>query len=308
MRIVFMGTPDFAVPTLVKLAGGGGEIAAVYTRAPKTAGRGMAERRSPVHAAAERLRLPVLHPATLKGGAAAEVFRAHEADVAVVVAYGLLLPRSILEAPKRGCLNLHASLLPRWRGAAPIARAIMAGDAETGVSIMRMEEGLDTGPVALVERVPIADDSTAGDVHDRLAKLGADLMARALAALARGALEFTPQPQAGATYANKIDKGETRIDWSRPWKEVHDRIRGLSPFPGAWFEIGKDKARQRVRALRSARGEGAGKPGTVLDDRLTIACGEGAVRLSEVQRAGARALSAEEFLRGTSVPAGTVLA
>jgi methionyl-tRNA formyltransferase len=307
VRIVFMGTPDFAVPTLVELAGGD-EIAAVYTRAPKTAGRGMAERRSPVHEAAERLRLPVLHPATLKGEGTAEVFRAHQADVAVVVAYGLLLPKPILEAPKRGCLNLHASLLPRWRGAAPIARAIMAGDAETGVSIMRMEEGLDTGPVALVERVSIAVEATAGDVHDRLAKLGVDLMARSLAALARGALEFTPQPKEGATYANKIDKGETRIDWALPWKAVHDHIRGLSPFPGAWFEIGKDKERQRVRALRSARGEGAGKPGTVLDDRLTVACGEGAVRLTQVQRAGARALSAEEFLRGTSVPAGTVLA
>ena len=307
MRIVFMGTPDFAVPTLVGLAGGG-EIVAVYTRAPKPAGRGMAERRSPVHEAAERLKLPVLHPATLKGEAAAAAFRAHKADVAVVVAYGLLLPKSILEAPKQGCLNLHASLLPRWRGAAPIARAVMAGDAETGVSIMRMEEGLDTGPVALVERMPIAGEATAGDVHDRLAKLGADLMTRALAALARGTLEFTPQPKAGATYAHKIDKGETRIDWSRPWKEVHDHVRGLAPFPGAWFEIGKDKERQRVRALRSARGEGAGKPGTVLDDRLTIACGEGAVRLTEVQRAGARALSAEEFSRGASVPAGTLLA
>ncbi len=308
MRIVFMGTPDFAVPTLVELAGGGGEIAAVYTRAPKSAGRGMAARRSPVHEAAERRHLPVLHPATLKGEAAVEAFRAHQADVAVVVAYGLLLPQPILEAPKFGCLNIHASLLPRWRGAAPIERAIMAGDAETGVSIMRMEEGLDTGPVALTERVPIALDSTAGDLHDRLAKLGADLMTRALAALERGALAFKPQAEAGATYAKKIDKGETRIDWSRPWQEVHDHIRGLSPVPGAWFEIAHGSQRQRVRALRSARGEGAGRPGTVLDDRLTVACGEGAVRLVEVQRAGARPLSAEEFLRGTPLPAGAVLA
>ena len=308
MRIVFMGTPDFAVPTLVELAGGGGEIAAVYTRAPKSAGRGMAARRSPVHEAAERRHLPVLHPAALKGEAAVEAFRAHQADVAVVVAYGLLLPQPILEAPKFGCLNIHASLLPRWRGAAPIARAIMAGDAETGVSIMRMEEGLDTGPVALTERVPIALDSTAGDLHDRLAKLGADLMTRALAALERGALAFKPQAEAGATYAKKIDKGETRIDWSRPWQEVHDHIRGLSPVPGAWFEIAHGSQWQRVRALRSARGEGAGRPGTVLDDRLTVACGEGAVRLVEVQRAGARPLSAEEFLRGTPLPAGAVLA
>jgi len=308
VRIVFMGTPDFAVPTLVELAGGGGEIAAVYTRAPKSAGRGMAARHSPVHEAAERLRLPVHHPATLKGDAAAEAFRAHQADVAVVVAYGLLLPQPILAAPKFGCLNIHASLLPRWRGAAPIARAIMAGDAETGVSIMRMEEGLDTGPVALTERVPIALDSTAGDLHDRLAKLGADLMTRALAALERGALAFKPQAEAGATYAKKIDKGETRIDWSRPWQAVHDHIRGLSPVPGAWFEMGQGSQRRRVRALRSARGEGAGRPGLVLDDRLTVACGEGAVRLIEVQRAGARPLSAEEFLRGTPVPALTRLA
>jgi len=303
-----MGTPDFAVPTLVELAGGGGEIAAVYTRAPKSAGRGMAARRSPVHEAAERLRLPVHHPATLKGDAAAEAFRAHQADVAVVVAYGLLLPQPILAAPKFGCLNIHASLLPRWRGAAPIARAIMAGDAETGVSIMRMEEGLDTGPVALTERVPIALDSTAGDLHDRLAKLGADLMTRALRALERGALAFKPQAEAGATYAKKIDKGETRIDWSRPWQEVHDHIRGLSPVPGAWFEMAQGSQPRRVRALRSARGEGAGRPGLVLDDRLTVACGEGAVRLIEVQRAGARPLSAEEFLRGTPLPAGAVLA
>ena len=308
MRIVFMGTPDFAVPTLVELAGGGGEIAAVYTRAPKSAGRGMAARRSPVHEAAERLRLPVHHPATLKGDAAAETFRAHQADVAVVVAYGLLLPQPILAAPKFGCLNIHASLLPRWRGAAPIARAIMAGDAETGVSIMRMEEGLDTGPVALTERVPIALDSTAGDLHDRLAKLGADLMTRALRALERGALAFKPQAEAGATYAKKIDKGETRIDWSRPWQAVHDHIRGLSPVPGAWFEMAQGSQPRRVRALRSARGEGAGRPGLVLDGRLTVACGEGAVRLIEVQRAGARPLSAEEFLRGTPLPAGAVLA
>jgi len=305
VRIVFMGTPDFAVPTLVELAGSH-EIAAVYTPAPKAAGRGMAARRAPVHEAAARLGIEVRHPASLKGEDAAAAFRALKPDVAVVVAYGLLLPKPFLAAPKFGCLNLHASLLPRWRGAAPIARALMAGDAETGVSIMRMETGLDTGPVALVERAPIAADATAGDLHDRLARLGADLMARALAALARGALEFAPQPEAGVTYANKIDKGETRIDWSRPWKEVHDRIRGLSPFPGGWFELGTE--RLRVRALRSTRGDGAGKPGTVLDAHLTVACGDGAVRLVEVQRSGAKAMAAEEFLRGAAVPAGTVLA
>jgi methionyl-tRNA formyltransferase len=304
MRIVFMGTPDFAVPTLTELAGGGGEIVAVYTRAPKTAGRGMAERRSPVHEAAERLRIEVLHPTTLKDEAAAKTFRALRADVAVVVAYGLILPKPILDTPKFGCLNLHASLLPRWRGAAPISRAIMAGDAETGISIMRMEEGLDTGPVALTERVPIAADATAGQLHDRLAGLGAARMSLALAALADDALEFKPQPEAGVTYAKKIDRGETRIDWPRPWKEVHDHIRGLSPFPGAWFEIGGT----RVRALGSTRGEGAGRPGMVLDGHLTVACGEGAVRLTQVQRAGAKAMAAEEFLRGNPIPAGAVLA
>ena len=304
MRIIFMGTPDFAVPTLIELAGGGHEIVAVYTRAPKTAGRGMAERRSPVHEAAERLRLSVLHPDTLKHETAAKTFRALRADVAVVVAYGLILPKPILDAPKFGCLNLHASLLPRWRGAAPIARAIMAGDTETGISIMRMEEGLDTGPVALTERVPIAADATAGQLHDRLAGLGAARMSLALAALADDALEFKPQPESGVTYAKKIDRGETRIDWSRPWKEVHDHIRGLSPFPGAWFEIGGT----RVRVLGSTRGEGAGKPGTVLDGHLTVACGEGAVRLTQVQRAGAKAMAAEEFLRGASISADAVLA
>jgi methionyl-tRNA formyltransferase len=245
----------------------------------------LAERRSQVHEAAVKFGLPVLHPGNLKGEAAAATFRSHNADAAVVVAYGLLLPKAILEAPKFGCLNLHASLLPRWRGAAPIARAVMAGDAETGVMVMKMDEGLDTGPVALAERVAIGPDMTAGELHDKLAPLGADLMVRALAALGRGALEFKPQAAAGVTYAKKIEKGETRIDWSKPWKQVHDHIRGLSPFPGAWFQIGD----ARVKTLRSTRGEGSGAPGTVLDDRLTIACKEGAVRLLEVQRAGAKA-------------------
>jgi methionyl-tRNA formyltransferase len=303
MRVVFMGTPDFAVPALVELAGRGHEVVAVYTRAPAQAGRGMAERRSPVHEAALKLGAPVLHPASLKSEDAAEEFRAHGADVAVVVAYGLLLPQPILDAPRFGALNIHASLLPRWRGAAPINRAIMAGDAATGVTIMRMDPGLDTGPVALAERVVIAPDATAGDLHDRLATLGADLMAHALAALERGALEFKPQPAQGATYAKKIENAETRIDWSQPWKKVHDHVRGLSPFPGAWFEFGG----ARVKAIRSTRGEGGGSPGAVVDDRLTIACGEGAVRLLEVQRAGARPMRAEDFLRGTPVVPGTVL-
>jgi methionyl-tRNA formyltransferase len=305
VRIVFMGTPDFAVPTLVELASHGHEIAAVYTRAPAPAGRGMEDRRSPVHETAARFGIPVLHPASLKGEEATETFRAHNAEVAVVVAYGLLLPRTILEAPQLGCLNLHASLLPRWRGAAPIARAIMAGDAETGAMVMRMDEGLDTGPVALAEQVAIAPDMTAGELHDLLKVTGADLMARAIAALERGSLEFKQQAAAGATYAKKIEKSETKIDWSRPVAEVHNHIRGLSPFPGAWFEMTAEGKPVRVKVLRSTRAEGNGKPGTVLDDLLTVACGEGAVRLLEVQRAGAKAMSAEEFLRGTQIAPGT---
>jgi len=303
-----MGTPDFAVPTLVELASRGHDVAAVYTRAPAPAGRGMEDRRSPVHETAARFGIRVLHPASLKGEEAAEAFRAHNAEVAVVIAYGLLLPKAILEAPRLGCLNLHASLLPRWRGAAPIARAIMAGDLETGAMVMRVDEGLDTGPVGLAERVSIAPDATAGELHDRLKIVGADLMARSIAALERGSLEFKPQAAAGATYAKKIEKGETRIDWSRPAPEVHNHIRGLSPFPGAWFEAMADGMPLRVKVLRSTRVEGNGKPGTVLDDRLAIACGKGAVRLLEVQRAGAKAMSAEEFLRGTQIAPGTRLA
>jgi methionyl-tRNA formyltransferase len=304
VRIVFMGTPDFAVPTLVELVSRGHDVAAVYTRAPAAAGRGMGERRSPVHEAAAGSNIPVLHPASLKGEEAAENFRAHKADVAVVVAYGLLLPQAILDAPLHGCLNLHASLLPRWRGAAPINRAIMAGDRETGAMVMRMDEGLDTGPVALAERTPIGADETAGELHDRLMRIGADLMARAIAALERGSLDFKPQPAEGATYAKKIEKGETRIDWPRPAREIHNHIRGLSPFPGAWFETDDGV---RVKALRSTSAEGKGAPGAVLDDALTIACGDGAVRLIEVQRAGAKAMSAEEFLRGTPLKAGASL-
>jgi methionyl-tRNA formyltransferase len=284
VRIVFMGTPDFAVPTLVELVSRGHDVAAVYTRAPAAAGRGMGERRSPVHEAAAGSNIPVLHPASLKGEEAAENFRAHKADVAVVVAYGLLLPQAILDAPLHGCLNLHASLLPRWRGAAPISRAIMTGDRETGAMVMRMDEGLDTGPVALAERTPIGADETAGELYDRLMRIGADLMARAIAALERGSLDFKPQPAEGATYAKKIEKGETRIDWPRPAREIHNHIRGLSPFPGAWFETDDGV---RVKALRSTSAEGKGAPGAVLDDALTIACGDGAVRLIEVQRAGA---------------------
>src|SRR5436190_10506772 len=303
LRLIFMGTPDFAVPTLIEMVGRGHEVMAVYTRAPKPGGRGMDLQITPVEREARRFGVPVLTPKTLRTDEAAAEFRAHGADAAVVVAYGLILPKPILEAVPLGCFNVHASLLPRWRGAAPINRAVMAGDAESGVTIMRMEEGLDTGPMAMAERVPIAADMTAGELHDALSRLGADLMVRALGALERGTLQLTPQPDEGVTYAAKIDKGETRIDWSKSWKEVHDHIRGLSPFPGAWFEF----AGTRIKVLRSTRGEGAGASGTVLDDRLTGACGEGAVRLVEVQRAGKQPMKAEEFLRGTQVAKGTVL-
>jgi methionyl-tRNA formyltransferase len=307
MRLIFMGTPDFAVPTLLELAAAGHEIVAVYTRAPKPAARGMELQPTPVEREARRLGLPVFTPKTLKDEAAQAAFRAHKADAAVVVAYGLILPKPILEAPRRGCFNVHASLLPRWRGAAPINRAVMAGDEESGVTIMQMDEGFDTGAMArdlaMADRVPIQPDMTAGDLHDALARLGADLMLRALAAAERGSLSLTPQPEAGVTYAAKINKNETHINWSKPWREVHDHIRGLSPFPGAWFELGG----VRVKALRSTMGEGKGAPGTVLDGSLTIACGDGAVRLVQVQRAGRQPMAAEEFLRGTAVKTGVAL-
>ncbi|MFG1350919.1 methionyl-tRNA formyltransferase [Xanthobacter autotrophicus] len=307
MRIVFMGTPDFAVPTLSEIVGRGHEVVAVYTRAPAPAGRrGLDLTPSPVHQVAERFGLKVLTPKSLRSAEAAAEFAADDADVAVVVAYGLILPPAILAAPRLGCLNLHGSLLPRWRGAAPIQRAIMAGDEATGVCVMQMEEGLDTGPVGLVERMAIGPDMTAGDLHDAMMVLGADLMARALAALERGGLAFTPQPEAGVAYAAKIEKAETRIDWSQPAQVVHDRIRGLSPFPGAWFPLGPDAA--RVKVLRSTLADGAGAPGEALDDRLAIACGSGAVRLVELQKAGKQPVGASSFLNGNAVPAGTRLA
>src|SRR5262245_29285318 len=304
LRLVFMGTPDFALPTLIEIVGRGHDVVAVYTRAAKPAGRrGLELTPSPIEREAQRFGLPVLTPTTLRSDEALAAFRAHGADAAVVVAYGLILPRPILEAVPLGCFNLHASLLPRWRGAAPINRAIMAGDTETGVMVMKMDEELDTGPVAMAERVPIAPDMTAGELHDALARLGADLMVRALGALERGSLTLTPQPETGATYAAKIDKNETHIDWGKPWRQVHDHGRGLSPFPGAWCEI----SGTRVRVLRTTRGEGAGAPGTVLDDRLTIACRDGAVRILELQRAGRQPMRAEDFLRGTSISPGQQL-
>jgi methionyl-tRNA formyltransferase len=300
LRIVFMGTPDFAVPTLLQLAAQGHEIAAVYTRAAKPAGRGMELQITPVEREARRLSLPVFTSKTLRDEAAQAEFRSHQADAAIVVAYGLILPKPVLDAPRLGCFNVHASLLPRWRGAAPINRAVMAGDKESGVTIMQMDEGLDTGAMALAERVSIGADDTAGDLHDALAPLGADAIARALAAAERGSLTLTPQPNDGVTYAEKIAKSETRIDWSKPAPGVHNHIRGLSPWPGAWFE--HDGV--RIKVLRSSLAQGSGAPGSVLDDKLTVACGEGAVRLRQVQRAGRAPMSAEEFLRGTRIAAG----
>ena len=304
MRLIFMGTPDFAVPTLIELAARGHEIAAVYTRAAKPAGRGMNLQRTPIEREARQLALPVRTPKTLKDDDVQKIFHAHNADAAVVVAYGLILPKPILEAPRLGCFNVHASLLPRWRGAAPINRAIMAGDAESGVTIMKMDEGLDTGAMAMAERAAIGADMTAGELHNALSRVGADLMQRVLAAAERDSLSLTPQPASGVTYAEKISKNETRIDWGKPWKQVHDHTRGLSPFPGAWFELDG----VRVKVLRSIRGESAGPPGTLLDNRLTVACGDGAVQLVQVQRAGRQPMSADEFLRGTPVKAGARVA
>jgi methionyl-tRNA formyltransferase len=307
LRVVFMGTPQFSVPTLSEIIGQGHDVAACYTRAPAPAGRGMELRKSPVHLTAERFGIPVLTPQSLRTEEAAAVFAGHGADVVVVVAYGRILPKAILDIPPLGCLNLHGSLLPRWRGAAPIQRAVMAGDAETGVMVMRMEEGLDTGPVAMAEKLGLGPDTTAGEAHDRLMLLGADLMARALAALSRGGLGFTPQPEAGVTYAHKIGKAEARLDWARPAADLHNLVRGLAPFPGAFFEADWGQGMTRVKVLRSVRADGSGPPGTVLDDQLTVACGEGALRLLEVQRAGKGPVSAGEFLRGAGVKAGVRL-
>ncbi|WP_181708319.1 methionyl-tRNA formyltransferase [Chthonobacter rhizosphaerae] len=304
LKIVFMGTPDFAVPVLVSLIGHGHDVVAAYTRAPRPAGRGLSERRSPVHEQADAFGVPVFTPRTLKDPDAQAVFKSHDADVAVVVAYGLLLPKPVLDAPAHGCLNLHASLLPRWRGAAPINRAIMAGDAETGVMVMRMEEGLDTGPVAMAERLPIGPDVTAGELHDRLAPLGADLMIRALGGLERGGLTFTPQAAEGVVYAHKLTNEETRIDWSRPAKSVHDHARGLAPFPGAWFQADLGKGPERVKVIRTGRAEGDGAPGTLLDEDGKVACGDGAVRLVTVQRAGSKAMAFADFARGARLAPG----
>jgi methionyl-tRNA formyltransferase len=308
LKIVFMGTPEFSVPCLDALVGSGHQVVAVYSQPPRPAGRGMAARKSPVHARAEALGLPVFTPKSLKGADEHAAFAAHAADAAVVVAYGLLLPRAILDAPKYGCFNVHASALPRWRGAAPIHRAIMAGDRETAVMVMKMDEGLDTGAVAATARVAIGPAMTTGDLHNVLAVAGAKLLVTAMADLEAGHLVDVPQSSEGILYAAKIDKAEARIDFTRPADEVHNHIRGLSPFPGAWFEAaGPTGSTERIKVLRSELAAGRGSPGAVLDDNLTIACSTGAVRLIDVQRAGKRPMQAAEFLRGFPLTVGTTV-
>jgi methionyl-tRNA formyltransferase len=298
-----MGTPDFAVPTLAELIAQGHDIAAVYCQPPRPKGRGMVLERGPVHQFAQSANLPVRTPLSLKSEEEQAAFAALELDAAIVVAYGLLLPKPILEAPMLGCFNLHGSLLPRWRGAAPIQRAVMAGDAETGVMVMRMDEGLDTGPVLMAERVRIGR-KTSGELSAELSRLGADLMVRALGALERGGIAPQPQPNEGITYAKKISKEEARIDWSKSAVEIDCHIRGLSPFPGAFTEVNGE----RLKILYAEPVSGSGKPGTLLDDELTVACGEGALRLIKVQRAGKSMMSAAELLKGFALVRGTQLA
>ncbi|MDQ2095829.1 methionyl-tRNA formyltransferase [Rhodalgimonas zhirmunskyi] len=301
MRIVFMGSPEFSVPVLEALHAAGHEIAAVYCQPPRPAGRGKKDRPTPVQARAEALGLPVRHPKSLRSVEAQEEFAGFAPEIAVVVAYGLILPKAILDVPGQGCLNIHASLLPRWRGAAPIHRAIMAGDKETGVCIMQMEEGLDTGPVLLREATPIGVEETTAQLHDRLSDMGAALIVEALARLDQ--LSAEAQPEDGVTYAAKIDKAEARIDWSAPAVEVDRMIRGLSPFPGAWCELDGE----RLKLLGSRLAQGAGTPGEVLDAHLNVACGEGAVQITRLQKAGRGAQDASEFLRGTPLAPGARL-
>ena len=309
LRIIFMGTPDFSVPVLKALHAAGHEIVAVYSQPPRPAGRrGLELKASPVHEAAEALGIEVRTPVNFKAEEDREAFRALNADVAVVVAYGLLLPKAILEGTRLGCYNGHASLLPRWRGAAPIQRAIMAGDAETGMMVMKMDVGLDTGPVALTARVAIGETMTAGELHDALSETGAALMVEAMGKLEAGDLPLTPQPEEGVLYAAKISKEETHIDFSKPAEDVHNHIRGLSPFPGAWFEAEIGGKVERIKVLASALAEGSGAAGTVIGEDATIACGDGAVRLVRLQKAGGKPLPATEFLRGTPLPIGLRLA
>lgn len=305
LRVVFMGTPDFSVPALSEIVAAGHDVLAVYTQPPRPAGRGMVRRKSAVHHFAEEAGIPVLSPRTLRSAEVQNQFVSLDADVVVVAAYGLILPKAILVAPHYGCLNIHASLLPRWRGAAPIQRAIMAGDAETGVVIMRMEEGLDTGPVCLWERMPIGPDMTAGELHDELALKGAKLIAQALTLLPNGQLRFRAQPEKGVIYAQKIGKDEARINWNRPAVEVHNHIRALSPFPGAWFEALISGRVERIKVLRSVVVANKGEPGMLLDNLMTIACRHHAVRLTRVQRAGKKPVLGAEFLRGCPLAKGS---
>jgi methionyl-tRNA formyltransferase len=304
LRLAFMGSPDFALPTLQALIDAGHEIACVYTQPPRPAGRGRKERPTPVANFAQRLGLEVRTPKSLKPGQAQEAFAALKLDLGVVVAYGLILPKPILEAPRLGCVNLHGSLLPRWRGAAPIQRALMAGDRLTGVEVMQMDEGLDTGAVLARAETPIEMDDTAETLHDRLARLGGPLMAATLAKLESGQTHKVAQREEGVTYAHKISPEEARIDWTRPARELDFHIRGLSPHPGAWFELKGERGGVRVKVLNSRLGQGAGAAGEALDDTLLIACGEGAIRLLSVQREGRAPLSAADFLRGTPISAG----
>jgi methionyl-tRNA formyltransferase len=308
MRLAFLGTPDFSVAALSALVDAGHEIACVYSQPPAPRGRGQTLKPSPVHAFAEQHGIPVRTPASMRDPAEIEAFRALGLDAAVVVAFGQILPREVLEAPRLGSFNVHASLLPRWRGAAPIQRALMAGDALTGVQVMRMTEGLDEGPVLATATVRIGPSDTAATLHDRLAAAGAELIAATLPDIEAGRAVATPQAQDGVTYAKKIRAREARLDWARPAAEVDRKIRGLSPYPGAWFELPTDKGPVRVKALLSAVEDAGGAPGTTLDDRLLVACGEDAVRLLRVQREGRGPQDAEAFLNGTAVPAGTRLA
>jgi len=307
MRIAFLGTPDFAVTCLAELVASGHEIVAVYSQPPAPRGRGQELKPSPVHAFAEGLGLPVRTPVSMKTAEEVEAFQALNLDAAVVVAFGQILVKAVLDAPEHGCFNLHASLLPRWRGAAPIQRAIMAGDPVTGVQVMRMSEGLDEGPILMSEQVRIDRLETAGSLHDKLAAVGARLLPVALAAVERGGARETPQAEDGVTYAKKIKSAEARIDWTRPAAEVDAHIRGLSPFPGAWFEAPSEKGSVRVKALLSRLEDADGAPGAVLDDDLLIACGQGSVRLLKAQREGKGVQDADVFTRGFPIPNGTKL-
>lgn len=300
LRLAFLGTPDFAVPTLAELIAQGHDIACVYSQPPRPAGRGMALEPGPVHKFAESARLPVRTPVSLKGAVEQAEFAALDLDAAIVVAYGLLLPKPILEAPRLGCFNLHASLLPRWRGAAPIQRAVMAGDEETGVMVMRMDEGLDTGPVLMAEKVRIGR-KTSGELASELSRLGADLMLRSLSALERGAVTAQPQAAEGVTYAKKISKDEARIDWSKSAAEIDCLIRGLAPSPGAFTEV----KGERLKILYAMPVEDRGEPGEIIGDDLTVATGCGALKLTKVQRAGKGVMEASELLKGFPLPPGT---